>query len=193
MRSPRARTLFWAAVACVVFAALATGWAVFGRLMQRPPADPVQVSVSPDGRWKVETWFVGDDRLGQYEGVLRVDVTDLADPRPVTRTVYATRVEDRDAARRLLLWRDAERLELSLAGGGVLVLDMAHAHPIAVPGESFVQFRAAALATASLLAVLAVGVLSVLLVNSWLLRRAAARWEDWPVDWTEGRRHATRG
>ena len=125
MRSSRSRRLFWAAVAGVVAGALVVGWFVFALVARPLPAELVQVSTSPDGRWEVRTWFVGSRQLGRHEGVLRVDVSDLAGHRSAPRTIYADPVDDRDAARRFLLWRDASHLDLPLAAGGEVVLDVA--------------------------------------------------------------------
>jgi cytosine/uracil/thiamine/allantoin permease len=49
------------------------------------------------------------------------------------------------------------------------------------------------MAVACVLAVLVGGILSVLLVHSWLIRREKTRWEAWPVDWTGDLRRAPRG
>ena len=193
MRSSRSRRLFWAAVAGVVACALFAGWFVFALVARPLPADPLQVTHSPDGRWQVRTWFVGGRELGRRAGVLRVDVTDLAGPRAVPRTIYVDPVENRDAARRFLSWTDASHLELPLAAGATVVLDVAQAPAQSTPGEFAILLRATVAATGALLAVLVTGVLGVLLVDSWLLRRERDRWEAWPVDWSEGRRRAPQG
>jgi len=191
MSNARSRGLLWTAVAGVVACALTTGWLVYGVVARPSPAVPLQASVSPTGQWQVRTWFVGEEVLGRPAGVLRVDVVDVVAVRPGTRTIYVDPVTTRDAARRLLLWRDADHLALSLVDGGVVVLDVAHAPPQGTPGAFATVVKATAVATACLLLVLAGGVLAVLLVRSWLIRRDEARWEDWPV--AEGRRHAPHG
>ncbi len=193
MRSSRSRRLFWLAIAAVGACALFTGWFVFTLVARPLPADPVQVVTSPEGQWQVRTWFVGGGELGNREGVLRVDVTDLSGARGLPRTIYVDPVESRDAARRFLSWADASHLELPLAGGAVVVLDVAHAPTQSTPGEFATLIKATAAATVALLAVLVAGILGALLVGSWLIRRDEARWEAWPVDWTEGRRHAPQG
>jgi hypothetical protein len=189
----RTRVVFWALVAGVVACALAAGWAAFARLAALPPADLVQTSVSPDSRWVLTTWFIGDDRLGHPEGVLRVDVSDVGDLRHAPRTIYADPVPNRDATRRIVLWRDTDHVALPLAGGGEAVLDVAHTPDQATPGEFSIMVKATAVATASVLAVLVTGVFGALLANGWLIRREEARWEAWPVDRAAGRRHAAQG
>jgi hypothetical protein len=189
----RTRVVFWALVAGVVACALAAGWAMFGRLSVLPPAELVQTSVSPDSRWVVTTWFVGDGKLGHPEGVLRVDVSDLADLRRAPRTIYADPVPNRNATRRILLWRDADHVAMPLAGGGEAVLDLVHIPDQATPGEFSIMLRATAASIACLLAVLVTGVFGALLAHAWLLRREEARWEAWPVDRSAGRRHAAQG
>jgi hypothetical protein len=193
MRRSRSRRLFWAAVAGVVAGALVVGWSVFALVARPLPAELVQVSVSPDGRWQVSTWFVGGQRLGHHEGVLRVDVSGPAGHRSASRTVYAERVANRESARRSLLWRDASHLVLPLAGGGEVVLDAARAPAQSTPEDFAVLLRATGAAVACVLGVLVGGILSVLLLDSWLIRREKARWEAWPVDWTGDPRSAPRG
>lgn len=193
MGTRRARRVFWAAIAAVVACALVVGWCVFGLVARPLPSEPVQASVSPDGRWEVRTWFAGSGRLGRSDGVLRVEVTDLAARRAAPRTIYADPVGNRDAARRYLMWRDATHLVLPLAGGEEVVLDVARAPTQSTPGEFSALLKATAVATACLVTVLVAGVVAVLLANTWLARRATARWEAWPVDWSEGRRRAPQG
>lgn len=193
MAAQRAGLLFWAAVAAVLVCALVAGWYVFGKASRSVPAEPVQTSLSPDGRWEVRTWFVGDERLGHPEGVLRVDVMELTALRGALRTIYVDPVPDRQAARRPVLWGDADHVRVPLAQGGQVVLDVARAPSQPTPGEFTSMMKATAIASATLFAVLVAGVFAVLLVNSWLTRRREARWEDWPVDWAHGRRRATRG
>ncbi len=62
-----------------------------------------------------------------------------------------------------------------------------------MPGELTTTMTAAAAAAATLVTVLAGGTVSLLVLNTWLLRREEAHWEDWPVDWSEGRRRAAQG
>lgn len=194
MRSSRSRRLVRAAVAGVVACALAAGWYVF-TLMSRPlPAQPLQASVSPDGRWRVGTWFVGEEELGRTGGLLRVEVAGLVDPHTRrSRTIWVDPVENRGAARRYLMWRDATHLVISPAEGGEVVLDVVHAPARAVPGAFAAMARAALAATVCLLAVAAGGIFAVLLVDSWLVRREQARWEAWPVAGAEGRSRTPQG
>jgi hypothetical protein len=193
MSVKRTRVVFWALVAGVVACAFAAGWAAFARLATLPPAELVQTSVSPDSRWALTTWFIGAEKLGHPEGVLRVDVSDLGDLRRASRTIYADPVPNRDATRRIVLWRDADHVALPLAGGGEAVLDLARIPDQATPGEFSIMVKATAGAAASLLAVLVAGVFGALLVNTWFLRREEARWEAWPVDRAAGRRRAAQG
>jgi hypothetical protein len=193
MGAKRARVVVWAAIAAVVLCSLGAGLFVFVRVDRPEPAGVVQTSSSPDGRWEVVTWFVGGERLGRPQGVLRVDVVGPAGPHAVRRTIYADPVPSRDAARRLLMWRDTGHIVLPLTAGGHAVLDVEHAPSQATPGSFASTVKATALATIALVAVLVAGVFGVLLLNTWLTRRRQARWEDWPVDWAHGRRRATRG
>jgi hypothetical protein len=188
------RRLFWTAVAGVVACALAVGWYVFMLVAQPLPAQPLQASVSPDGRWQVRTWFVGREQLGRSTGYLRVDVANRADRRTSRpRTIWVDRVEGRDAGRRLLMWRDATHLVLPSAGKGEVVLDVVHAPPRSLPGGFVRVLRATAIATAALLGVAAGGIFGALLAGSWLIRREQARWEAWPVAGAEGRSRAPQG
>jgi hypothetical protein len=184
---------FWAAVAAVVVCALATGWFVYGRIAKPLRPEPVQVTVSPDGRWRLTTWFEGVDRLGHRPGVLRVDATDLTDPQVATKTIFVDRLNDKGEARRFLLWRDAEHVSISQKNGGSVTLDVPLVPDQGAPGEFFASVGATAVAAASLLAVLAGGLFFVLLANTWWLRREEARFEAWIVGRSEDRRHATQG
>ncbi len=69
--------------------------------------------------------------LGHPAGTLFVDVDDLACLRPLTLTISLDPVGSRSEARRLLQWRDDSHLQIPLAAGGEVVLDVAHA-----PGDS---------------------------------------------------------
>lgn len=177
----------------MVVCALTTGWFVYGRVAKPLGPEPLQATVSPDGHWRIGTWFEGVDRIGRRRGVLRVDATDLTDPHVATKTIFVDSVGDKDEARRSLLWRDAERISISLKDGGWITLVVPLAPDQGAPGEFFAMVRATAAATASLLAVLVVGVFFALLANTWWLRREEARFEAWLVGRTEDRRHATQG